>query len=123
MEEIWGPRKTWGNLAQDKMLFGETSVGYGDAHREEVERNLPLGTVDYFTPMSFVAVGMVNNEEKSVGSGKWNMGSGMREAIVLFEAPEDIGGGTPATGAMRGQHLGVEPVDKRRMQAELRLRT
>jgi hypothetical protein len=82
------------------MLLGETWVSHGDTHRKEVESDMPLGIVDEFTPTFFVAVGIIDNEEDAVGSGKRNMGSGMWEAVVFLEAPEDIGGGAPMTGTM-----------------------
>jgi hypothetical protein len=89
------------------VLLGKTWVSHSDTYREEVKSDLPLGIVDEFTPTFFVAVGTIDNEEDAVGSGKRNMGSGMWEAVVFFEAPEDISGGAPMTGTMRGEHFGI----------------
>ena len=43
-------------------------IGHGDAHREKVESDLPLGAVHQLLPATLVAVGMVDNEEEAVNS-------------------------------------------------------
>ena len=48
------------------MLPREMRVGYGDAHREEVEGDLPSRIVHHLLPATLVAVGMVDNEVVSV---------------------------------------------------------
>ena len=108
------------------MLLGKTRIGHSNTHREEVESDLPVSIVDHRRPAFFVAMGMVDNKEETIGSGKWRVESGewkvrVGETIILFEAPQHIGSRASVTRTTRSQHLGVQPVDKGRMQTELRL--
>lgn len=108
------------------MLSGEAWIAYGNAHRIEVERDLIERLFDYFVPALLVAVRVIDNHEEDIlGVQFGNIAMALcLNTIMLFEPPYCLF--ESSMGCPRGtrkEHLGVEFIDKGRMQAILCLGT
>ena len=132
------------------MLLGETWVGHGNTHREEVDGGLPFRTVDEMLPsllspcareegilwipgqrMSEATpkgggspMWMVDDEEptvRGIKSGSVPSPFGNNPIMPLQPPHHSLVATLRAALGTREKDLGVEPIDERRMQVELRL--